>query len=163
MSLYLEQGNYEKALCYAKLAHSIRQIAFGLNDPKTIKSQKVVDRLTYKVAIDNHTDLTDFNTDHCFTATVTEGETPASQQGMIGEYVLLEFGNWNQDCLTSLYDKNTELKGKPKDILVLKDGIISKHHFDNVIGAQLGVKYVGKEEKQRIDALYEEWKKQNRP
>ena len=51
---------------------------------------------------------------------------------------------------------------RPKDILVMKNGIISRHHFENTIGIQLGFKQVGKEEKQRINKAYEEWKKQNR-
>ena len=54
------------------------------------------------------------------------------------------------------------MRGKPKDILVMKDGIISRHHFENTIGAQFGLKQVGKEEKLRINKAYEEWKKQNR-
>jgi hypothetical protein len=103
-----------------------------------------------------------FCEEHCFTATIVEGNTPAKQQGMSGEYVLLEFADWNQDSDTSLFDKSEELTGKPKNILVMKDGIISQHHFENVIGAQSGLKYVGREEKQRINKAYEEWKKKRK-
>ena len=81
---------------------------------------------------------------------------------MSGEYYLLEFGNWSQNSFDSLYEKNTELKGKPKDILVMKDGIISEHHFEDTIGVAIGLKYVGKEEKAAISKAYEKWKRQHR-
>ena len=81
---------------------------------------------------------------------------------MEGEYILLEYADWNQNSSTSLFDKNDELRGKPKDILVLKDGIITQHHFENTIGAQIGLKYVGKEERHRINKVYEDWKNKNR-
>ena len=56
-----------------------------------------------------------------------------------------------------------EFRGKPKDILVMKNGIITQHHFENTIGAQFKVAEVSMEERQRINKAYEEWKKHNRP
>lgn len=159
----LNQGDYDKALWYVKQANTIRKSIYGENSHIAIKSQKWVDKLTYMIITKNNTDITVFITDHCFTATVTEGETPASQQGMSGEYILLEYADWNQDSPTSLFDKSKELQGKPKYILVMKDGAIEQHYFEKVIGVKLEIKYVGIEERQRINKAYEEWKKQNRP
>ena len=78
---------------------------------------------------------------------------------MEGEYVLLEYNDWREDSPVSLLDKNAEYKGKPKDIVVLKDGVISKHHFEDVMGVQLGVKEITKEERERINQLYKTWKR----
>jgi hypothetical protein len=50
------------------------------------------------------------------------------------------------------------MKGKPKDIVVLKNGVISKHHFEDVMGVQLGVKEITHEERERINQLYKAWK-----
>lgn len=44
--------------------------------------------------------------------------------------------------------------------MVIKDGVITKHHFEDKIGCQIGIKYVGKEEKQRIVESYNKWKKE---
>ena len=77
---------------------------------------------------------------------------------MAGEYVMLEFADWTIDSESSLFEKNEEMRGKPKSIVVMKDGIISQYHFDNSIGVQLGYKYVGEQEKQRILKAYKEWK-----
>ena len=159
--LYSNQGDYAKTLEYYNNALTILKSVFGENHPNTINLSSIISGIRYKQAIlDNSINV--FIEDHCFIVTIAEGETPASQQGMSGEYVLLEFADWNQDSLTSLFDKNNELKGKSKDILVMKDSIISEHHFENTIGVQLGVKYVGKEGKQRINKAYEDWKKQHR-
>ena len=98
---------------------------------------------------------------HCLTATVGDGG-PAQQQGMEGEYVLLEFDDWREDSPVSLFDKSAEYKGKPKDIVVLKDGVISKHHFEDMIGVQFGVKEITHEERERINQLYEIWKRENK-
>ena len=77
--------------------------------------------------------LLDFVKNIAFTATTVEGNVPARQQGMDGEYIILEFADWNQDSTTSLFDKNKEMKGKPKDIVVMKGEVVSKYHFDNII------------------------------
>ena len=158
----INHGDYDKAIGYAKQANTIRKAIYGEDSPKAIKSQKWVDQLTYMTITKKNTDITDFITDHCFTATIVEGDTPASQQGMSGEYILLEFADWNQDSPSSLFDKNKELQGKPKYILVMKDGTIEQHYFENTIGVKLEVRYVGIEERQRINKAYEEWIRQNR-
>ena len=159
--LYQTQGDLDKAMEYYGKALTIMKSCLGENNPNSITIQQSINYLSYQQALTNNT-IHHFNEDHCYTATIIDGETPASEQGMSGEYILLEFSDWNQDSPTSLFDKNNELRGKPKDILVMKDGHISQHHFENTIGMQMEVKHIGKEEKQRINKAYEEWKKQNR-
>ena len=43
----------------------------------------------------------------------------------------------------------------------MKDGVISKHHFEKRLGFTFGVKQITKEEKQQINKAYKQWKEQN--
>lgn len=97
--------------------------------------------------------------DRVFTATVVDGDTPASQQQMTGEYIVLEFADWNIESVASLFDVNGEMRGKPKTIVVMKNDEISQHHFENTIGVRLDLKQVGEKEKKRIIEKYHQWKK----
>ena len=106
--------------------------------------------------------MTDFLSGHAFIITVSEGDTPAKQQGMFGEYYILEFADWTQDCMTSLFDKNEEMRGKPKDILVMKDGVVRQYHFENAIGVNFGVKEIDPDERMRINMAYKDWKEHNK-
>ena len=78
---------------------------------------------------------------------------------MEGEYVVLEFADWTIESDSSLFDKNEELQGKPKTIVVMKGDAISQHHFENTIGVEFNFKKIGSQEKQRILKAYREWKK----
>ena len=101
-----------------------------------------------------------FMSDKAFIVTFVSDDIHAFKQDMSGEYYLLECSDWNFECPTDLFDKNDELKDMPKDIVVMKDGVITKHHFEKSIGAQLGLKFVSKEEKQKITETYHKWKKE---
>jgi hypothetical protein len=85
-------------------------------------------------------------------------DIPTKSQGMKGEYLLLEFGDWNITSRTSLFKNITKMKDKSKDIVVMQDDTISKYHFNNEIGAYFDLKYVGEEEKRQIITSYKEWK-----
>lgn len=93
-----------------------------------------------------------------FTLTVLNDSVPAFHQGMRGEYVLLEYADWTQDSLTSLWKKNEELMGKPKTILVLKNDSVMQYRFENNIGAILNIKCEYEGIKNHINKKYEEWK-----
>lgn len=160
-SEYSNQGDYDTALEYHNKALNIMKSVFGEDHPKTVSQQTSIAYLLYDKALKENS-VKSFCEDHCFTVTVVSGDTPASQQGMSGEYILLEFGDWNQESTTSINDKIKELQGKRKTVLVMKNGIISQHRFKNMMGALIGIKYIGKEEKKPINEAYEEWKKQNR-
>lgn len=97
-----------------------------------------------------------------FTLTVLNDSVPAFFQGMRGEYVLLEYADWTQDSLSSLWDKNEELRGKPKTILVLKDDSVMQYNFEDSIGARLYMKCEYEGKKKFINKKYEEWKVKNR-
>ena len=159
--LYSDMGDYSKAYEYYEKALVIKEKVFGKEHPSTkyVLNELLIAKYQLTLTSGN---LSDFLSNHSFTIEVTENDTPAAQQGMSGEYYLLEYSDWKQDCTTSLFDEMDKRRGKPKDLLVMKDGKVSLHHFENKIGIQYGIKEVGKEEKQRINKVYEAWKKQNR-
>ena len=158
--IYDNLGDYDKGLEYYNKALGILRTAIGEDHPDVVFIKNVIAIIEYRNALNNNR-LGAFCEDHCFTATPLEGKT-ASQQGMSGTYILLELGNWNQDSPVSFFDVIKGLGEKPYDILVMNNGIIEQHHFEESAGMQYGFKRVGKDEKQRINRTYEEWKKQNR-
>lgn len=91
-----------------------------------------------------------------FYVEVKDGETEARKQGMKGEYLLLEYGDWNIASGKNLYEVVSDYEGKPKDIAVKKAGVIERHHFEGKIGIYIKAKHIGKKEKQH---LIEEYRK----
>lgn len=159
--VYSELEDYNLALEYFQKTLNIYENierTQGIKHPQKQFVKTNFDKCQYQLALETDK-LNDFYQEHCFTETVVDGDTPSRQQGMSGEYILLEYSDWIETSKVSLYDKNKELNGKPKDIVVLKDGVITKHHFDNMIGARLGIKQITKEERKQINQLYEQWKK----
>ena len=154
--VYYRQGDYSRALEYFIKALAIREKVLGQDHPNTKTVKENVEYIKEKMILNDPVVMQDY----VFIATVVDGDTPARQMGMSDEYILLEFADWNIEDATSLYDKSDEMRGKPKTIVVMKDDIISQYHFENTIGVQLGLKQVGKEEKERIIHAYEQWKKE---
>ena len=159
---YYMQGLYSEAKTNLLKAAEIGRIFLNADDV----NMQILLSLLYRSQIRSSSPETDeyssFMSDKAFTAKVVLDETPASRQGMNGEYYLFEFADWNFESPTDLIDKADELKDKPKDIVVMKDGVITKHHFEDTIGIQLGIKFVSKEEKQRITETYHKWKKEQK-
>lgn len=155
-TIYKSLGNFSQALSYYESALKIRKSIFGENHPNVVLIQNNIGRVYYSLG-----EYLKIVSEYLFTATILSSDVPAAAQGMSGEYLLLEYADWHQDCTTNLFQKNAELKGEPKSILVMKDGEIKRYHFENTIGAQLGLKYVGKEERERVNKAYNKWKKEN--
>ena len=148
------QGNYSMALEWYNKAFAILEKMQGSNQQDTRNIEKsIADCRKRLLAIDPKT-MKRF----VFTAIVLDGDTPARQQQMSGEYVILEFADWNIDSTTSLFDKSEEMQGKPKNIVVLKDEKISSHYFENAVGIQIDLKEIGENEKIRIGEKYLQWK-----
>ena len=155
------QGDYAKALEYLNKALEIQKTILGENHSQVLGLWTSI-AVVYEEARQNNVVLAeyeDFVSNMVSTATTVGDGTPAKQAGWDGEYVVFEFGDWNVSMASSIMQKNEELRGKPKTVVVMKDGTILQHHFENSIGVQLGVKYVGKQEKKRIIQQYLDWKK----
>ena len=99
-------------------------------------------------------DLDFFMSDKVFTLTIDGNNTSEIN----GEYYLLEYSDWTYNSKDNIFNKVEKLADKPKDIVVMKDGVITKHHLEDTIGIQLGIKFVSKEEKQKIMEAYHKWK-----
>jgi len=114
----------------------------------------------YQAAI-NDGGSSDILSNSTFSVICDEGDTPAKQQGMTGEYVLLEYADWNMNSKVSLYDIFDQTKEAPIDIVIMRDDIVEKHHFEKNIGIRLHLKEVGKTERDRINKVYTQWKTKN--
>ena len=158
--VYGSQGEYSRALEMYQKALKIQLEIFGESHPDVATSYNNLCDCYWKAKSKGVelTGFSEFTGPRVFTATTAGSETPALKAGMSGEYYVLEFADWTIDSESSLYEKNEEMRGNPISIVVMKDGIISQYHFENTIGVQLGYKYVGEQEKQRILKAYKEWK-----
>ncbi len=70
----------------------------------------------------------------------------------------MEFDDWNIDSNSNLFDKTDGGNGKPKTIVVMQDGKITRHQFEDTIGMTFSYKHVGRAERQRIIDEYRKWK-----
>ena len=150
--VYYSQGNYTKSLEYSGKSLVMYEKFFGAEHSYTLIVKNFIKRMM--ILSDNEK-----MQEYIFIAKTIDGDTPAKQQGMSGEYIMLEFADWNIKSTESLFDKNEEMRNHPKTIVVMKGEDISKYDFGDKIGVQLDLKYVGKEEKNRIIKKYESWKK----
>ena len=155
------QGSYSEAKTYFLKALETGEKKFrNAEDAYMQTLLSLLYRSIIKSLSSDTNEYSSFISDKIFTAMVVLEDSHVSQQIMSGEYYLLEYSDWNFESHTDLFDKKEELKDKPKDIVVMKDGVITKHHFENKIGIQLGLKFVSKEEKQRITEAYHKWKEE---
>ena len=146
-NIYGRQGNYDKALEYMKRTKFIYETKLGVEHPYTLlAAQQVIicDAEAMK--------------EYVFVGTVMDGDNPARQQGMEGEYIMLEFADWNIESRASIFYKNDEYYDKAKSIVVMKDGAIFCYHFEKSIGVQFALKKIEKEEKLHIISEYKKWK-----
>lgn len=95
----------------------------------------------------------DFLSDIAFTATFMPGSDMEP-----GIYWLLELNDWSESSPVSLFDLNEGLHGKPKTLVVMKDGQITKRHFATAVGARFDLTRIGRAAKQRISKAYRKWK-----
>ena len=156
--IYYNQGNYSEAKTYFIKAVEIAKTFLNTDD---VNMQTLLSMLYHSLikTLSSETDeYSLFISDKIFIATVLSDYFTASQQSMNGEYYLLEYSDWNFETTIDLVEKNNELRDKPKDIVLMKDGVITKYHFENTIGLQLGLKFISKEEKQKIIEIYHQWK-----
>ena len=79
--------------------------------------------------------------------------------GMIdGEYIILEYCGWHIGDEQVFMSTLNTYKTQPKNIVLIKDGVITEHHFEEKMGAYLKSKDLTKEEKQSLKETYEQWK-----
>ena len=162
---YLGKEDYGKALSYFEKSLEMNLQYIDKDNNNMISVCGIVYCLYHDILKSDNSVLSrycEFMADKTIVVTIKEGETPAAAQGMSGWYYLLEYADWNIESPTSLYDKIKETKDSSVDIVVLQNGVVSKHHFEDAIGAKFDLRYVEAEEKQQIIDKYKEYKKDSK-
>ena len=143
------QSHYEALSCW-DAALKIREAVLGKEHPEVMI---VVDNIE---AVDSI-----IMSEYIYTIIFADDEPSMATFDEPNDCFLLEFDNWSiKDNTISLINKAKELKGKPKSLLIMKNGVIQRIHISDREG-ELTLKNVGKVEKQRIAEDYEEWKKKS--
>ena len=155
-----KMNDYAKSLEYYQRALDIIVRAQGSGSKDAVALNRTILMTQYLQALSNGK-IKPFMSNHCITATVLPGENAASAQGLSGEYILLAFADWDQDSQQSLFSKVDELLEFPKDLVLMKDGVVSRHHFEKRLGFNFGVKQMTKQEKQQINQAYKKWQEDN--
>ena len=144
---YYYQKKYKKALEYFKLSLSLYAALHGHNHDSTIQVSINLYNI-YCLLLEESPDLKEefanFISDYAYSLKIDEHET-----------YLLEFNNWSMDSTESIFDHKQD---KPVDIVVMAYNQIMDFHLDNIDGCEIGLKFVGKEEKERILKEYNSWK-----
>ena len=133
--------------------HCTEKAVYGKAREQTEKTKLF---LEYLQAANNNT-LEAFNKNHCLTI------IPQTVDTATNEYILLEIADWNCKSTKSIFEILENSEGKP-DVIVLKDGVATllySHNDKEEHSVGFGCRLIDKEERQRIDKAYEEWKKRN--
>lgn len=157
-SAHEKLGNYEKALPLYEKGEAIVEELYKRGDGDAMlflsNIYMTLQRLAatsddYRLRYEHYMD------DKAIVGLVAKGSnSPAAQLGMAGEYYILEYGNWNITQPQSFFEKEKELRDKPKKVMVMKDGIIHSYDFNGADGIDYNIYYVKEEEKEAIWAAY---------
>ena len=158
--VYFRQEDYSQALEYYEEALKIRLSIFGENHPVvTALYQNMYETHLKLLESDKpkQNEFENFMADKVWTGIVMGEDSAAAKRGLNGEYVVFKLGDWDLDCQKNIFDVNKSLIGKPKYIVLYRDGEMLQHHFENQIGMQLSIKFVGAEKKKQIEEDYKKW------
>lgn len=159
-ALYYKETHYDDAATYYEKALNLYEVICPDSTSLIKKTRENLIEAKSKIAEENGI-LSDDLPGFVFVITCKEGDTPARQQGMSGEYILLEFADWNLNSKTSLYEKNKEMTNQPIDIVIMRDHVVEKHHFEDKVGIDFHLKEIGKDERDRVNTEYKLWKSKN--
>lgn len=81
-----------------------------------------------------------------------DGDYEARRQGLDGEYLLLGYGDWRPQQPRHLLDVVDELRDQPKDVILLRQGQLLRHHFEGVAGLRLSLRMATPDELQQLAA-----------
>lgn len=163
-NLCSKYGNYEQSIINLSKALNIYVTLYGEKHPRVAKIKNSIFIDTYMMYTHDlsHPDseFKEYINEAIFSVKVQDG-LPAAIQGMTGKYYLLGYNDWEHDDRTFLFDLIQAAKGQPKTIIVYKDGNVSKHYFDDIIGVNFNLEKIDAEEKAEIVKAYELWKQEN--
>ena len=151
---YLNMEDYYNALSCSQRVLQIYERVLGPNHTETKEIRSSIAMIQEKCRkVEESREM------EVITLTPTCDDSPAQQQGMEGEYIILEFNGWqigNEDVFPRIYEENKE---NPKSIVLIQNDIITRHHFDGRIGALLESKKLDKKEKEKLKEAYLRWKR----
>ena len=151
-------NEYPMALDYLKRELRIEEKVLGEDHENTQNTRNNIAEVENSINLQNAL----MRDEYAIQGTVVSGDCAARRQGMDGEYIILEYGPWTAGNEMDFIATLESLHGKPKTLVVLKDGEVSRHHFENQIGISCLTKRIGKEEKQRIMEIYQQWKEEEK-
>ena len=156
-SIYADNGNYTKAIEYCHNALTIIEKLYGMEHIITKQTNELITSLeTRRLSIS-----AEIMRKYVFIATVINGNSSIQEKQLEGNYIVLEFADWNIDESNSLFEIRDLMKDIPKTIVLMKDDTISQHFFENTIGVEFSLKQVGQKEKDVIRYKYHQWKELN--
>ena len=143
-------GNYPKALSNLQKSLSIYLNFYGNNDANMLRISAIIHNIYYsslKQSPELKKEFKKFISDYAYILIIDKEK----------KYYLIEYNNWHLDSEENILDHYRQ--DIPADIVLMHNGKIGKFHSDNTKGCEIGLKYVGKEEKERILKEYNSWKK----
>lgn len=148
---------FDESVHYFKKALSIFKSINGGNHPWSSYAENAIIRTEYERSI-KEKNVSAFQKTHCLYL-VFNGKTEQDQaNGLSGEYVLLELEDWTCQSHTSLFKAIKELRGKPKNVVLMKNGNIKCYHFDDKIGGEVLIKEIGTDIIDKYINIYNQWK-----
>lgn len=153
---YLKE--YPMALDYLKRELRIEEKVLGEDHENTQNTRENIAEVEKNIKLQDAL----ARDEYAIQGTVIDGDCAARQQGMDGVYIILEYGPWTAGDEMHFMTTLDSLRDKPKTLVVLKDGEVTSHHFENLIGINCSPKHIGKEEKQRIMEIYQQWKEEEK-
>lgn len=159
-AVYMNSMVLDKAIEYYKKALAIRRKILPDNNLRIMNLYTQIGYLHWELKKEGMNSLTLRNS--CQMWFLSPKQLRAiilhQKKGMEGEYVFCEFEDWTIDSDMSLFDINEDLRGKPKRLILMQGKTISQYQFENTIGVNIFLKFIGDKEKQCIMKAYKEWK-----
>ncbi len=169
--LYYEMGilsekeaNYETALDYFFRYYNLlkQDTTLSLPDKENkLETCCAAIYLTYpkcdKPSRQTNQSYEEFIDETAIVITVMGPETPAGKKGLEGDYLLLAYNEWNLYSKLYIGEYNATLGGKPKDLLLMRDNGVQQYHFEDKMGVKFNLKYIGKEEKEKMKVAYKSY------
>lgn len=157
---YISLGNIPKATTCLQKKHELSKKIWG-NDYEDVTNTL---SLIYTLYLQNkaQSDMSEY---HAFLSdvafTITVDETSDAQDGLKGEYYLLEYNDWNQDSETDIMQLYKQTDGHPATILIMKDDAIHQYKLNGNESVRIELKCVDPSQKEQISRIYASWKNKN--
>jgi len=153
-NLSLRLNDFGPAVSYYERALAISQKTLGADHKKTQETSEQLETARQCVISTDPQAMQE----HAFIATVDDGDVAARGQGLEGEYIVLQMNEWTIDGDASLFIVLNGLSSTSRDVVLLKDGVVTRHQYEKSFGLTYSLKQVGRARKQQFIDAYHSWK-----